>query len=215
MREGYHLCYITDRHSLAPGPLLPRLIEAVGAGIDMVQIREKDLGSRELLHLVRETLKAVCDHQPARSRVVVNDRLDVALAVEAHGVHLGRRSMPAEVVRAMVPESFLVGASCHSVEEALEAEASGADYILLGPIFPTPSKLAYGPPLGLSLLQAATRRVTIPVLALGGITPERVKPCLEAGAAGIAGIRLFQECDQLEARVRDLRAEFARSAGPS
>jgi thiamine-phosphate pyrophosphorylase len=136
---------------------------------------------------------------------MVNDRLDVALAAKAHGVHLGTRSMPVELVRSLEPQEFVVGVSCHSLEESLTAQAAGADYILLGPIFATPSKLAYGPPLGLAKLRELTLQVTIPVFALGGISRDRAAICLQNGAAGIAGIRIFQDCDSVEALVRELR----------
>ncbi len=134
--------------------------------------------------------------QGTPTRVVVNDRLDVALALGAAGVHLGRQSLPAEVVRHVVqshaPHGFLISVSCHSLEGALAAESARASYALLGPIFETPSKLRYGPPLGLVELSEVAQRVKITVLVLGGVTVERVKPCLEAGAAGIAGISIFQ-----------------------
>ncbi len=142
------------------------------------------------------------------TRIVVNDRLDVALALGAAGVHLGTHSLPARLVRGMVPGNFLMGVSCHSLEEAQAAEADGADYLLLGPIYETPSKMQYGPPLGLDKLREVTARVHIPVLALGGINVDRVKPCLECGAAGIAGISLFQSCPSMDERVRELRAQF-------
>jgi thiamine-phosphate pyrophosphorylase len=205
----FRLCYITDRHQLPSGSLLVRIQQAIRAGIDLVQIREKDLTTRELLDLVKAAMEALGEQATAATRVVVNDRLDVALAAGAHGVHLGTRSMPAQVVRSHVSGDFLMGVSCHSLQEALAAESAGADYLVLGPVFETPSKLAYGPPLGLAKLQETTAQVKLPVLALGGITLERVKACLENGAAGIAGIRIFQDCDSLEARVRELRAQFA------
>jgi thiamine-phosphate pyrophosphorylase len=222
------------------------------AGVDMVQIREKDLPTRELTALVEEALSAAKEvpsgakahydstvrhdvgssrddvpdrHEPpplpvivseandlrsslsAHSRVLVNDRLDVALAAGAGGVHLGGQSIPVAAVRKVAPRPFVVGVSCHSLAEATAAESGGADYLLLGPVFETPSKLKYGPPLGLGQLRDVTARVSIPVLALGGITVERVQACLEAGATGIAGIRIFQDCESLEALVRELRVQ--------
>jgi thiamine-phosphate pyrophosphorylase len=141
------------------------------------------------------------------TRVIVNDRLDVALAAKAHGVHLGTRSMRVDLVRGLAPREFVLGVSCHSLAEALAAQAAGADYVLLGPIFETPSKLQYGPPLGLAKLREVTLQVSIPVFALGGITVDRVGPCHQNGAAGIAGIRIFQDCESVEELVRELRAK--------
>jgi thiamine-phosphate pyrophosphorylase len=202
------LCYITDRRGLEPRPLLPRILAAIEAGVDLVQIREKDLPTWELVELAGAAVAAATG---TGVKVVVNDRLDIALAVGAHGVHLGVRSIPPEAARAAVdrlslPDPFLVGVSCHSREQALAAEIAGADYILLGPLFATPSKLAYGP-LGLEKLRDVTASVKVPVFALGGIGVEQVKSCLAAGAAGIAGIRIFQETEALAARVRELRAQ--------
>jgi thiamine-phosphate pyrophosphorylase len=208
---AFELCYITDRRALAPRPLLPLIQEAIRAGLDLVQIREKDLATRELLELVKGAVAAT---QGTRTHVVVNDRLDVALAAGAAGVHLGTQSLPARVVRQQVPKDFLVGVSCHSLEEALSAQSAGADYVVFGPIFETPSKLPYGPPLGLGKLREVAARVTIPLLALGGITVQRVRSCLEAGATGIAGISIFQNCESLERRAQELRAELARRPEP-
>jgi len=199
------LCYITDRLALGAKPLLPLIQEAVRAGVDLIQIREKDLTTRPLVELAQAAVDCA---RGSEARVVVNDRLDVALAVGAAGVHLGTQSLPAQPVRRCVPDDFLVGVSCHSLAEALAAESAGADYIVLGPVFATPSKLRYGPPLGLRNLQKVAARVKIPLLALGGITVKRVKPCLRAGASGIAGISVFQDCESLPARVRQLRAEL-------
>ena len=171
--------------------------------MDWVQIREKDLPTRRLLALTEAAL-ASARHQ-GRTRMMVNDRLDVALAAKAHGVHLGTRSMPVDLVRRLAPREFSVGVSCHSLEEVLAAQAADADYILLGPIFATPSKLPYGPPLGLAKLREVTLQVSIPVFALGGITIDQVAVCRQNGAAGIAGIRIFQDCNSIEELVRVVR----------
>jgi thiamine-phosphate pyrophosphorylase len=205
----FHLCYITDRHQLPSASLQLRIQEAIRVGVDLVQIREKDLPTRDLLEWVSSAVAAAREPGGAGARVVVNDRLDVAWAAQAHGVHLGTRSLPTRVVRGMVPAGFLVGVSCHSLHEALAAESAGADYLVLGPIFETPSKLQFGPPLGLEKLREVTLRARIPVLALGGITRERAPACRDAGATGIAGIRIFQECDSLEVLAGELRAVFA------
>jgi thiamine-phosphate pyrophosphorylase len=225
--KGSLLCYITDRRQLRSASLAAVIREMLRAGVDMVQVREKDLTGRELIALVQEALtldvgasgagpgpNAVRPYLVGREygmggpSVVVNDRVDVALAAGAHGVHLGAHSMPVQVVRQFVPRLFLLGVSCHSLGEAMAAESGGADYLVLGPVFETPSKLGYGPPLGLEKLRHVTSRVRIPVLALGGITVERIRPCLEAGAAGIAGIRIFQDCESVQERVGELRAQF-------
>ena len=205
MPHQIHLCYITDRHSLAPLPLLPHLQAVAEAGVDLVQLREKDLASRDLLGLAKSAVEA---GRGSRTRIVVNDRLDVAIASGAHGVHLGGMSAPPGAVRRHVDKDFLVGVSCHSLEEALKAEAGGADYVLLGPIFDTPSKRQYGPPLGLDKLSEVADRIKIPLLALGGITLASVRPCLDAGATGIAAIRLFQEGSSPADRIRELREHF-------
>lgn len=200
-----HLCYITDRHGLAPSPLLAHLQAVAEAGVDLIQLREKDLASRELLQLAKSAVEI---SRRTNTRTSVNDRLDIALATGAHGVHLGGQSAPPEAVRRHVDKDFLVGVSCHSMEDALKAEAGGADYLLLGPIFDTPSKRRYGPPLGLNKLSEAAKRIKIPLLALGGITVGRVRLCLDAGATGIAAIRLFQEGPSPGDRIRELRDQF-------
>ncbi|HUZ45354.1 MAG TPA: thiamine phosphate synthase [Terriglobia bacterium] len=208
----FQLCYITDRHGLAPEPLLPRIQLAAEAGVDLIQLREKDLPTRELADLAQAAVR-VC--RKTETKIVINDRWDIAMAVAADGVHLGGQSLPAEVVRREAGKDLLMGVSCHSLDEAAKAEAAGADYILLGPIFETPSKLRYGPPLGLAKLAEVSRRSAIPVFALGGITVERVAECITAGAKGIAGIRIFQECTSLAEQVRKLRAQCPPSAADS
>jgi thiamine-phosphate pyrophosphorylase len=191
-------CYVTGRKSLAASDpaetVLEKIHAAVAAGVDWVQIREKDLSGRELLTLARKAVTVAGSH----AHVIVNDRLDVALAAGAAGVHLGRESLSArEVVlwcrSGNAPAEFLVGVSCHSLEEAREAHAAGASYIFFGPVFDTPSKRAMGEPQGLARLAEICRSVAIPVLAIGGVSEENAAECIRAGAAGIAAIRMFQE----------------------
>jgi thiamine-phosphate pyrophosphorylase len=203
MPACFQIYYITDRKQLKDRTLDSFVATTIDAGVDWVQIREKDLSARRLLALAEKAVGLATLR--GRTRVIVNDRMDVALAARAHGVHLGTRSMPAETVRTMAPAEFLVGVSCHSLEEARVAQAAGANYLLLGPIFETPSKLPFGPPLGLEKLREVTTQVSIPVFALGGITLDRVSQCRENGAAGIAGIRIFQDCDRLENLVSEVR----------
>jgi thiamine-phosphate diphosphorylase len=204
------LCCVTDRRALrptaSPAELLAFLRGIVTAGVDWVQIREKDLPGRELFELARQCVALA----GGMTRILVNDRLDVALAAGAAGVHLGRDSAPASEVKKWcraghAPPGFLVGVSCHSLDEALEAEAAGADYVFFGPVFATPSKEAFGPPQGIARLAEVCRGVRIPALAIGGITPDNAAACLRAGAAGIAAIRLFQQATDLPAVVERLR----------
>jgi thiamine-phosphate pyrophosphorylase len=206
--KNFLLCYITDRRQLRSVSLAAVIRETVRAGVDIVQVREKDLTSRELIILVEEALSATREQGMGGARVVVNDRVDVALAGGADGAHLAAHSMPVQVVRRFVPRAFVIGVSCHSLGEAMAAESGGADYLVLGPVFETPSKLGYGPPLGLEELRNVASRIRIPVLALGGITVDRIRPCLEAGASGIAGIRIFQDCESAQERVRELRTQL-------
>jgi thiamine-phosphate pyrophosphorylase len=140
---------------------------------------------------------------------LVNDRLDVALAADAGGVHLGEQSLPPREALRLLQwrerKDFLIGVSCHSPTAAKEAERGGADYLFFGPVFATPSKAAYGAPQGLERLGEVCRAVTLPVLAIGGITPENAAACLSAGASGIAGIRLFQDAPDLPRLVKTLK----------
>ena len=208
------LCYITDRRTLPAGLELLTLIGmATEAGVDMIQVREKDLPIRDQLSLLRSALEIT---GATATAVMVNDRLDAALGAGASGVHLGGESLPAAKVRAAlgpaVESTFCVGVSCHSVAEVRAAEDAGASYVLLGPIFDTPSKRIYGPPLGLEVLTEAARNCQVPLLALGGITPTRVRACVEAGASGIAGISIFQRPEMSASRLQNLRQEITEAA---
>lgn len=202
------LCYVTDRRSLplatssdAHRLLLDSIERAAAAGADWIQLREKDYGGREWCELVEAALERVA-RSGSRSRVLVNDRLDVALTGRAGGVHLSENGIPAVDARRLRDEffpspverrGFLVGVSCHSLGSALAAARAGADYIYFSPIFKTPSKANYGPPQGLEALARVAAAVAIPVVAIGGITAENARDCLRAGASGVAAIRLFQE----------------------
>ena len=178
--------YITDRLALGGAqPLLAAISRALTAGVDWVQIREKDLNARELCSLVRAAVDL-------GGRILVNGRADVALACAAAGVHLPAHSMAPRELRRIAPAGFLIGVSCHSADEVRRAERDGADFAVFGPVFATPSKLVYGTPLGLDRLGEACAAVKMPVLALGGVSAINAADCARAGAAGIAGISMFQ-----------------------
>jgi thiamine-phosphate pyrophosphorylase len=219
------LCYVTGGRALelacAPSPsdpisenrgtdlthaLLETIRKAAAAGINWIQIREKDLGTRALAELVRLAGAAT---RETGARILVNDRLDVALAAGAAGVHLGEMSLPVETVaewrRSAGRVEFRIGVSCHSVEAAREADVAGADYIFFGPVFATPSKAGFGEPQGIERLREVCRAVRIPVLAIGGVTAENAHSCFAGGAAGVAAIRLFQESEDVSSVVNRLR----------
>ncbi len=185
-------CYITDRKLLAPGVSLESALArsvspAKETRPDWIQIREKDLSARELFELVRRALAIA-----SAAKIIVNTRFDVALAAGAAGVHLPSGAPSPERFRSLVPPGFLIGVSCHTLSELRAAEQGGADYAFFGPVFPPRSKSSDLAPRGLAGLKQAACSVKIPVLALGGVTTEKTGACVDAGAAGIAAISLFQ-----------------------
>ena len=181
---GFRLYLITDR-AASPRPPVEIVEECLDAGLRAVQLREKDLEVRALLALATPLREATRHHG---ARLLINDRADVALAVGADGVQRTHASLPVAALREITPPGFLIGASAHSAAEAREVAAQGADFVVFGPVYDTPSKRRYGPPQGLAALEAAAAASTRPVLAVGGITPERVGEVRAAGAAGVAVI---------------------------
>lgn len=204
------LCAVTDRRRL---PILAHVAAAVDAGVDWVQIREPDLPAAELYEVVRHAVAEVTGSATA-TRIIVNDRLDVALAAGAHGVHLRGTSFDAPRAKAMVAASggrdFLIGRSVHRVEEAAEAEAAGGlDYLIFGTIFPTASKPEGHPLAGPEALRAAVAACRLPILGIGGITVENVDRVAATGAAGVAAIGLFLGRHSMEADIASIRRSFA------
>jgi thiamine-phosphate pyrophosphorylase len=166
---------------------------ATAAEISLVQIREKSLSARVLYELAT---RAVAITRGSATRLLVNDRYDIARAAGADGVHLTAHSLPAGTIREICDKDFLIGVSTHSLETALDARADGADFIVFGPVFDTESKRAFGEPQGLEKLREVTTALKgFPVLAIGGINRENAGYCFRAGASGIAAIRLFQDTD--------------------
>src|SRR5215467_5153178 len=215
------LCYVTDRRSLplstssdAISMLLKTIESVAAAGADWIQIREKDLCGGEWLDLARSALNTVRNKAPL-ARIFINDRVDVALAAGAGGVHISENGFSVSDARRLCerfekdsgkPLDFMIGVSCHSLGSAIGAARDGADYIYFSPIFHTPAKAFYGPPQGVERLRKICQAVSIPVIALGGINLENAASCFEAGARGVAAIRLFQQADDLPAILRSLRS---------
>jgi thiamine-phosphate pyrophosphorylase len=187
-RKGlpFRLYVVTDRQQTAGRGLEEVIAAAARGGAGAIQLREKDLSARDLLALgarLQETLA------PYNVPLFINDRLDVALALDTAGVHLAGHSLPTAQARRLLGPHKLIGVSTHSLEEAQHAAAEGADFIVFGPVFTTPSKLAYGPPQGLQQLAAVVRQIPIPVLAIGGVDHANLPQVLAAGAYGVAMIR--------------------------
>ncbi len=204
------ICLVTDRRRFPGGSeaaLLECIAAAARAGVHLIQIRERDLDARALTRIAVAAVEAV---RGTSTRILINDRTDVALAAGAHGVHLRGDSVPAARVREIVPPGFLIGRSVHSAEEAgREARAGGLDYLMFGTVFDTSSKpglVGSGP----ETLAAVARVIPLPVLGIGGIDLSRMGAVAEAGAAGFAGIGLFVDSspDGLQVVVRQASLAF-------
>lgn len=203
-KVDFNLYLITDR-TLFPTQcgLYLALEDALKAGVKAIQLREKDLTVKDLVEIAY-WMRELTDEYG--TKLIINDRADVALSVGADGIHLGNNSIPAHAVRKISEDGFLIGMSTHNLEEALKAEKEGADFITLGPVFETPSKLQSGKPVGVDVIKKVKEKVTVPVFAVGGININRVNEVKEAGADGIALISAILSSKN----IKETTEEFVR-----
>ena len=202
-RNPFNLYLITDRKLVKRGNLLDVVELALQAGIRAVQLREKDLSSRELYELAFEMKKITSKHD---ALLFINDRIDIALAVDADGVHLGTESIPLYKARTLMGPDRLIGVSCHNQVCARSAQEKGADFITFGPLFYTPSKAPYGDPVGLEKLELVTSSLSIPVFGLGGVNQTNARQVMDAGASGISLISAIMAADEPRNAAENLLA---------
>lgn len=200
---NFRLLLVTDRHQTRGGSLPSVLRQAVGAGLPAVQLRERDLSTSELLLLAQDIRSITA---PRAVPLIINDRVDLMLALNLDGVHLRADSLPVSAVRRLVGAGRLVGISTHSVAEVRDANRDGADYVVFGPVFDTPSKRPFGSPVGLEKLAEICRLSAVPVFAIGGITPASVSDVRRAGAHGVAVIGAILARDSAAAATREMLA---------
>ncbi|MBI2538232.1 MAG: thiamine phosphate synthase [Deltaproteobacteria bacterium] len=199
----FDLYLVTDRQQTAGKDLAWVLGRALEGGVRAIQLREKDLGGRELF-ILAEKIKRLCESH--RAGLFINDRVDVALGVDADGVQLGVGSLPVGVARELLGEKKLIGVSTHSLAEAKAAEAAGADFILFGPVYETPSKAVYGKPQGGGRLKEVVEKVSFPVYAIGGIQAGNIAEVKGSGAAGVALISAVLAAADPLAAAREILA---------
>jgi thiamine-phosphate pyrophosphorylase len=208
-RINFRLYVVTDRQQTAGRALEEVIVAAARAGAGAIQLREKDLSACDLYALGARLQAALSSYGVP---LLINDRLDVALALDAAGVHLAGHSLPTAVARRVLGAGKLLGVSTHSVEEARRAAEDGADFIVFGPVFTTPSKVAYGPPQGLQHLTTVVGAVHIPVIAIGGIDHTNLPQVVQAGAYGVAMIRAVLAAPDPYKATRQLREAFAAAS---
>jgi thiamine-phosphate pyrophosphorylase len=197
---NFRLLLVTDRYQLHGRFLSTVLTQAIMAGVPAIQLRERDLSTGELLPLAQEIHSLTA---PRAVPLILNDRVDLVLALNLDGVHLRANSLPVSVVRRLIGPNRLIGISTHSVEDVQRANYDGADYIIFGPIFDTPSKRSFGAPLGLKVLAEVCRNSMVPIFAIGGITSERVRDVRRAGAHGVAVIGALLTSADISGAVRE------------
>jgi thiamine-phosphate pyrophosphorylase len=191
----FRLCLVTDDR--AREGVREAVAAACGAGVRAVQLRSKSLDARDLYEL------AMALREDGHScRLLVNDRVDIAMAARLDGVHCPEHGFPPQTARSLLPQGSLVGASCHSSQAVRRASQAGASFVFFGPVYETPSKAVYGDPLGIDALRGICAASAVPVFAIGGVTPERATECVEAGAAGVAVIRSVLDGHDIASRVR-------------
>ena len=198
------LMLITDGSLEADSSAIDIIISACRSGLPAIQLREKSMETRKLWELAAMLHQKTSEYKTFFS---INDRIDIAIALNADGIQLSEKSLPPQIAKKLNP-SLMVGVSVHSLEMGQRAEQEGADYLVFGPIFDTPSKRAFGPPQGLSQLKKMTSTLSIPVLAVGGITPLNAKSCIEAGAHGVAAINVFMQSQDIKATIHDFLKEI-------
>ncbi|OPY29128.1 MAG: Thiamine-phosphate synthase [Methanomassiliicoccales archaeon PtaU1.Bin030] len=208
MISKMELYIVTDRKASRGRDHMSMVRAALDGGADVIQLRDKDLSGRDLYALAREMASLV---HASRARFIVNDRLDIALAAGADGVHLGQYDLPVAAARSLSPPSFIIGVSVGSVEEALAAERDGADYVALSPVFSTPTKDDAGPGHGLEVLREIKAAVKLPVIAIGGVNAGNVTEVVAAGADGVAVISAVLGADDVEAAARSMRELVIRA----
>lgn len=201
------LCLITDRRLVRKGTLTSAVKAALDGGVRMVQLREKDLPIRDLLSLAEEMRHLTRTYD---TLLFINDRLDVAICAEADGLHLPQNGLPVEGIKPVLPAGMRVGVSTHSVAEAKEAEAGGADFITFGPIYETPSKAVYGKPVGVAALNEVCGSVKIPIYGLGGIAAGQIEEVFSAGAYGVAMISAILGQEDIRSAVCNIAALVER-----
>ncbi|MBI5103188.1 MAG: thiamine phosphate synthase [Nitrospirae bacterium] len=198
---GFRVYLISDRKLFSDEDAMYRGIEqALKGGVKAVQLREKDISTRKLLDMAYRLRGLTAGYG---ALLFINDRVDVAVTVGADGVHLGRTGLPVNAARAVAGERMLIGVSTHSAPEAAEAEKDGADFVTLGPVFDTPSKAAYGRPLGPDAVRRAKAEVSIPIFAIGGVKAEHVKGIMGTGASGVAVISAILASDNIKSTAEE------------
>jgi thiamine-phosphate pyrophosphorylase len=199
--RDWGLYLVTDRHQTGGRDLFEVLGQVLAAGVRAIQLREKDLNALETYRLAERLLAMT---RKAGAALMINDRVDIALALGADGIQLTRKSLPPEDVRALVGSRMQIGVSCHSLEDVREAADGGADFLVLGPVYATPSKTSYGLPHTPAILRQARDICSLPILAIGGITASQVPEIVQAGADGVAAISAVLAAPDPAAATREL-----------